>query len=415
MDNVHDFPEPFLPMFEPFRYVGFWGGRGSAKSHSVAAGLLGLGTKSSIRVLCGREVQKSIKDSVKLLLDDKIEALHLQNFYSSTRDEIRAPNGTTFLFAGMSDQTIDSIKSFEGVDIFWGEEAQTFTARSLEILRPTIRKPGSKLIFTWNPRAASDAIDRFLRGDTPPPNSSINRVNYDDNPFFPDELKAEREHDRASNPVRYAHIWDGEYEPAVVGAIWDMATINEGRRAEAPDMERIVVSIDPAVSSEELSNHHGVVVAGRGADDRAYVLEDGTLAGKPEQWAKRAIALYDKWDADSVVIEVNQGGDMCEHTLRAYRPDLPIRRVHASRGKHVRAEPISAQYSLGNVSHVGAFPELEAQMCQMTAAGYEGEGSPDRVDALVWGMTDLFPKGKTKTAPKPLYGGDFTSNVGFVG
>ena len=401
-------------MFEPYRYVGFYGGRGSAKSHSVAAGLLGEGVQQPLRVLCGREVQKSIKDSVKLLLDDKIAAMGLEGFYTSTRDEIKGPNGTMFLFAGIGDQTIDSIKSFEGVDRFWGEEAQTFTKRSLEILRPTIRKPGSKLIFTWNPRAASDAIDHFLRGQTLPPNSFVGRVNYDDNPFFPSELEAEREHDRNTNPVRYAHIWDGEYEPAVVGAIWDMATINEGRRAEAPDLERIVVAIDPAISADEDSNEHGVIVAGRGDDRRAYTLEDATLAGKPEQWAKRAIAMFDKWDADCVVIEINQGGDMCEHTLRAYRPGLPIRRVHASRGKHVRAEPISAQYSLGNVSHVGAFPELEAQMCQMTAAGYEGTGSPDRVDALVWALTDLFPKGQSKAAPKSLYGNK-PMNVGFAG
>ena len=119
-------------MFEPYRYVGFYGGRGSAKSHSVAAGLLGEGVQQPLRVLCGREVQKSIKDSVKLLLDDKIAAMGLEGFYTSTRDEIKGPNGTMFLFAGIGDQTIDSIKSFEGVDRFWGEEAQTFTKRSLE-------------------------------------------------------------------------------------------------------------------------------------------------------------------------------------------------------------------------------------------------------------------------------------------
>ena len=413
--SEYDFPEPFLPMFDPYRYVGFYGGRGSGKSHNVAAGLLGEGTNAPIRVLCGREVQKSIKDSVKLLLDDKIQALGLGGFYSSTRDEIRGRNGSLFLFAGMSDQTIESIKSFEGVDRFWGEEAQTFTPRSLEILRPTIRKPGSRMIFTWNPRSASDAVDKMLRG-SPPENSYVGKVNHDQNPFFPAELEAERQHDRLHNPLRYAHIWEGEYEPTVVGAIWDMATINEQRRAAQPDLERIVVSVDPAISAEEMSNEHGVVVAGRGADNRGYVLEDGTLAGKPEQWARRAIALYDKWDADAVVIETNQGGDMCEHTLRAYRPSLPIVRVHASRGKHVRAEPISAQYSLGNVSHVGAFPELEAQMCQMTAAGYEGQGSPDRVDAMVWALTELFPKGQTKRTPKSLYGDvSNAAGIGFAG
>jgi len=132
------------------------------------------------------------------------------------------------------------------------------------------------------------------------------------------------------------------------------------------------------------------MLAGLGDDGRGYVLEDGTTAGTPHKWASRAIAMFDKHEADAVVIEVNQGGDMARHTLESVRPGLPIIEVRATRGKHVRAEPIAAQYSLGLISHVGAFPELEDQMCQMTAAGFEGEGSPDRVDAMVWCFTELF-------------------------
>ena len=121
------------------------------------------------------------------------------------------------------------------------------------------------------------------------------------------------------------------------------------------------------------------------------VLEDGTMKGGPRDWATRAIAMYDKWEADSIVIEVNQGGDMVRHTLNSVRPGLPIREVRATRAKHVRAEPIASLYALGRVSHVGTFERLEDQMCQMTASGFEGNGSPDRVDALVWAFTQLFP------------------------
>jgi len=113
--------------------------------------------------------------------------------------------------------------------------------------------------------------------------------------------------------------------------------------------------------------------------------------GSPEQWATRAIAAYDEYEADCIVIEINQGGDMVKHTLESIRPDLPIRQVRATKGKHVRAEPISALYKTGRISHVGTFNELEDQLCKMTAGGYEGEGSPDRCDALVWAMTELFP------------------------
>jgi phage terminase large subunit-like protein len=144
-------------------------------------------------------------------------------------------------------------------------------------------------------------------------------------------------------------------------------------------------------AATEASDEHGIVVAGLAEDKRGVVLEDASLSGSPMEWAKRAVSLYRSWEADAIVIEVNQGGDMVAHTLRTIDPNVKIKEVRASRGKHVRAEPIAALYEQGRVAHVGSFPELEAQMTQMTTNGYEGEGSPDRVDALVWAMTELFP------------------------
>jgi phage terminase large subunit-like protein len=194
-------------------------------------------------------------------------------------------------------------------------------------------------------------------------------------------------------PDRYSHIWEGDYEPQAVGAIWTMRDINEGREKEVPnDIGRILVAVDPAVSSHEHSDSHGIVVVASSASGQGYVLEDGSTRGTPERWARRAIAMHDHYEADGIVIEKNQGGDMCRHVINSVRPGINIIEVHATRGKHVRAEPISALYALGRIHHIGIFPELEAEMCQMTAAGYEGDGSPDRVDALVWGFTELFPK-----------------------
>ncbi len=382
----------FVPLLAPARYKGAFGGRGSGKSHFFAERLIEkCVARPGSRFVCVREVQRSLKESVKLLLEDKIETLEAPGFRAKS-ESIVTPGDGVILFQGMQDHSAESIKSLEGFDGAYVEEAQTLTGRSLEMLRPTIRKAGSELWFSWNPRSASDAVDAHLRGPTPPPDATVVRVNYSDNPFFPSELEDERKYDEATNRDRYAHIWLGEYEPQAIGAIWDRLTLNQGRRSEVPLMERIVVAVDPAISAEKGSNEHGIIVAGLGDDTRGYVLDDATTEGGPEQWATRTVSKYDEYEADAVVIEINQGGDMVGHTLKTVRPDLPIIEVRASRGKHVRAEPIAALYKQGRISHVGAYPLLEDQMCLMTAAGFEGEGSPDRCDALVWAFSQLFPR-----------------------
>ena len=384
-------PKAFKDLREPSRYKAFYGGRGSAKSHSFATALLMRGGENPLRILCAREVQLSIKDSVKQLLDDKINQYGMAGFYESLQSEIRGKNGTVFIFAGLGKMTTDQIKSMEGIDIAWVEEAQTISDKSLEILIPTIRKQKSELWFSWNPRHQSDPIDKRFRGEVTPVNSIIKKVNFPDNPFFPKELDEEREFDQKNNPERYGHIWMGDYEPTAIGAIWDRATLHAHRRPDPPEMNRIVEAVDPAVS-EEGGDEHGIIVCGIGEDNRGYVLDDLSRHGSPKQWAEQTIAAYDKWSADAIVIERNQGGDMCRHTLESVRPGIRVLEVVATRGKHVRAEPISALYQLGRVSHAGTFDKLETQMCQVTSAGYQGDGSPDRVDAMVWAMTELFPK-----------------------
>lgn len=357
--------------------------------------------RKGLRVVCVREVQKTLKESAKRLIEDKITKYGLWPLFGGKprNDHIVTPGNGVILFQGMQDHTAESIKSLEGFDIAWVEEAQTLSALSLEFLRPTIRKPGSELWFSWNPRSAQDPVDQFFRGLTPPDNAAIVKVNYPDNPFFPAELEDERLHDAKANRDRYGHIWLGEYEPTAIGAIWDRLTIHAHRRRELPPIGRIVVAVDPAVSAEVGSDEHGIVAVGMGEDQRGYVLDDASMKGTPRQWADRAVATYDRWDADAIIVERNQGGDMVKHTLKSVRPEIKIIEVVATRGKHVRAEPIAALYSMGRVSHVGTFPQLEDQMCQMTAAGYEGNGSPDRCDALVWAMTELFPSMVNKQTP----------------
>ncbi|MCC4240368.1 PBSX family phage terminase large subunit [Thalassospira povalilytica] len=386
-------PRVFLPLLRPSRYKGAHGGRGSGKSHFFAE--LGVETaliRPGFRMVCVREVQKSLKESAKRLLEDKIRSLGVADHFRILDDRIVTPGNGLFLFQGMQDHTAESIKSLEGFDAAWVEEAQTMSARSLEMLRPTIRSPGSELWFSWNPRRASDPVDELLRGASVPDNATVVQANYNDNPFFPAELEEERQFDKKHRPDRYRHIWEGDYEPTALGAIWNRQMFQEHRRDEAPEMSRIVVAVDPAVTSNDGSDYHGIVVCGLGADGRGYVLDDMSRRGSPQQWAQSVVAAYDLHDADCVVIEVNQGGDMVRHTLESVRRNIRIEEVRATRGKHVRAEPISALYALGRVSHVGTYPELEEQMCLMTPAGYEGEGSPDRLDALVWAFTELFDR-----------------------
>jgi phage terminase large subunit len=229
------FPDKLAFLFRPARYKCAYGGRGSAKSWSFARALLVLGAKRRERVLCTREVQKSIQQSVHQLLKDQVEALGLGDFYEVLQTEIRGKNGTQFFFSGLSDQTADSIKSFEGCTIVWVEEAQSVTKRSWNILSPTIRAEGSEIWVSFNPELESDeTYQRFVVN--PPPDCVAVQVNFSDNPWFPAVLEAERQHAKATmKPEEYAHIWEGKCKPAVEGAIYfDQMSQAASRIAEIP-------------------------------------------------------------------------------------------------------------------------------------------------------------------------------------
>lgn len=203
-------PDKFECLFEPSRYKGFYGGRGSAKSHSFATALVLLGAQKPMRILCCREIQRSIRDSVKRLIDDKIVECGLENFYTSTLSDIRGKNGTLFLFSGLRSNP-ESIKSMEGIDVCWVEEASTVSRRSLDFLIPTIRKEDSEIWFSWNPDSAEDPVDKMFRGQEPPPESVVEEVGYADNPWFPNVLNLEMEYDKKIDDGKYRHIWLGEY------------------------------------------------------------------------------------------------------------------------------------------------------------------------------------------------------------
>lgn len=214
-----ELPVKLRPLFEPARYKVLYGGRGSSKSWSVARALLIIGAKQPTRVLCARETQKSIQESVHRLLKDQIELMGLQSFYEVQETRIIGKNGTDFAFAGIRQQGVTNLKSFEGVDICWVEEAQVVTRKSWDVLIPTIRKPGSEIWITFNPELDTDeTYERFVL--TPPDGAVVLEVNYSDNPWFPDELDKERQAWKKRDPIGYETVWEGKCRPAVEGAIY---------------------------------------------------------------------------------------------------------------------------------------------------------------------------------------------------
>jgi phage terminase large subunit-like protein len=186
----------------------------------------------------------------------------------------------------------------------------------------------------------------------------------------------------------------------VEGALWTRDLLEARRLLSPPDMKRVVIGVDPPVSAH--GDACGIVAVGLGMDDKAYVLADHSVHGaSPEGWARAVAGAVEAWSADRVVAEDNQGGNMVESTLRAAAVNMPVRRVHAVRGKSARAEPVAALYEAARAFHAGAFPELEDEMCGLiSGGGYEGPGrSPDRADALVWAMTELM-LGKLWVGPR---------------
>jgi len=205
-------PRVFLPLLNPARYKGAHGGRGSGKSHFFAELLIERSIMDKVDAVCVREVQKSLDQSVKKLLESKIETLNAGLYFEVQDKKIHSKSGGLIIFQGMQNHTADSIKSLEGYDIAWVEEAQSLSQRSLDLLRPTIRKEGSELWFSWNPDEETDPVDVLLRGENLPPDSVVVQANFSDNPFLPSVLRAELEYDQQRDPDKFAHIWLGQYQ-----------------------------------------------------------------------------------------------------------------------------------------------------------------------------------------------------------
>jgi phage terminase large subunit len=245
-------------LWKPFRHLAWYGGRGGGKSRTVATGLVLQTCEGHQRILCGREFQKSIRDSSKRLIDDEIDRLGLRAAFQSTETEIRGPHESLFLFAGIRGNA-SGLKSMEGLTVFWGDEAQAFSQASIDTIIPTIRREGSRLIWTWNPDLPTDPVDALFRGNhldedhkatfAVPPASIVREINYGANKWFPEVLRVEMEFVRGRDIDKYNHVWMGQYRAnseARVFKNWRVEAFNSDEGAEYRLGADFGYSIDPS-------------------------------------------------------------------------------------------------------------------------------------------------------------------------
>lgn len=309
--------------------------------------------------------------------------------YEPSKRRLTWPNGSWATI--YSDDEPDQLRGFSG-DSAWLDEAAKFK---------NLREGWDNLQFGM--RESSNDRPRRLISTTPRPlpllreleklpttrvvtgTSHENRANLD--PTWFTETIIAYEGTRLGRQEILA-----EYMDDVPGALWTRGIIDKAREPRAvPDMQRVVVAVDPsgARSEDDTADSIGIIVAGLGIDGHGYVLSDRTCLLSPAGWGRRAVAAYHEFKADRIVAERNFGGSMVEHVIRTADPNVAFAEVTASRGKAVRAEPVAALYETGRITHLGDLAALEDQMCQMATDGYLGEGSPDRLDAMVWAISHL--------------------------
>lgn len=286
-------PGKMEPFTRPARHKVAHGGRGGGKSHTIAKLLLIEGVRRPLRWLCTREIQKSIKDSVHKLLADQVRELGLSRFYDVQATTIRGANGTEFLFAGLQDHTVDSIKSFEGCDGAWVEEAHSVSKRSAEVLIPTIRKDGSEIWWSFNPTDEQDYVyQRFLIQKDP--NATVVEINWRDNPWFPGVLELERVRDKSIDEDLYQHVWEGKLR-SLAGLLFKRKWFK--RYDRLPETLNFYGASDYAVSERDEENEPDFTSLGKfGLDDTGalYATEWWSDQAEPERWIEALVQIMQK-------------------------------------------------------------------------------------------------------------------------
>jgi len=359
-------------------------GRGFGKTEMGAQWVRQRVLGGAMAVALVAETQKDLEEvMIPRLLKVTPEGEQPEVRYKPVR--LRWPSGA--IAFGYNGTEPDQLRGPE-FDTAWVDElAKYFKARETwDMLQFTMRRPDPKVLVTTTPRPLpiireilNDPTTRTTRGAT-----MANADNLD-----PKFLK--RVLDKYDGTRLGRQELNGEVIDDVPGALWTRDMLDRTRVKELPELVRVVVAIDPSgtAGDEDDGDAIGIVVAGRGVDGRGYVIEDATCKLSPDGWARRAVTAYHANSADRIVAERNFGGAMVQAVIKQADRSVPYKEVTASRGKSVRAEPISALYEQGRVSHVGGFAELEDEMVLFTAGGYMGERSPNRTDALVWALTEV--------------------------
>lgn len=317
--------------------------------------------------------------------DSGLLAVNPRLTFNRSWGELRWPNGSRAqLFGAYTPEDAERLRGPQHHVVWWDEFA---SARQLDAVWNNMRlglRLGSRphMVITTTPRPRPRLLT--LLQD---PRTVTVTARTDDNPHLHADVRAELYGLYAGTRLGRQEL-AAELLTDVPGALWTRDRIEQARTLSAPPLTRIVVAIDPAATSGENAADTGIVVAGvvgHGADAHGYILDDRSVHASPHGWASAAVAAYHTYRADRIVAETNNGGEMVGQTIRTVDPRVAYTAVHASRGKATRAEPVAALYEQGRVHHVGAFPELEDQLCSWLP----GEDSPDRLDALVWALTDL--------------------------
>ena len=401
-------PAKLLPIFDAKRFKVMHGGRGGGKSHTVAQVLLTMGLQHKLRVLCVREVQKSLTESSMQVLKDYIDRLGLGAYYEPLKTEIRGYNGTTFAFSGLHDHTADSIKSWEGADIVWVEEAHSVTPHSWSILIPTIRKAGSEIWATFNPDQADDYVyDRFVVHDDP--DAWVQQINWRDNPWFGQEMDTERRKLQAINDDLYQHVWEGKCR-SLAGLMFKRAWFKFYDKL--PEQLNLYVASDYAVSEDEGDfTEHGVFGMDYLGD--LYAVDWWSGQTDPDTWIKAWLALIRRhsplyaFEEKGVILRsvdsaINKA--MRETQTFVTREGLP-----SASNKAARAMGFAARASAGTVWLPKSEPWAERLLNQLCAFNGQDGRKDDMVDvcSLIGRgldlMADALPPPPAKLAPpKPF-------------
>lgn len=400
----------------PARHCLVYGGSRSGKTFGLCDAVATRAIKApGSRHVIFRRHGVAVKQSIGLDTMPKVIGLKWPGLEVKWREQdgyFKLQNGSEIWLAGLDDKDrVDKVLGREFATLYFNEASeipyasyQVALTRLAQKVEQADKRPLTQKVYVdLNPTTRTHWTYRlWIDGVEPEEQAPVNRALYAVLTMNPLDNTANLSADYIASlealPERQKkRFFLGEYTGDVEHALWRREHFKRVQRDErgrlSCDMARLVVAVDPAVSNDTGSDETGIVAAGVGTDGCGYVIQDDSGRYRPEEWARRAIALYEEHGADRIVAEVNQGGDMVEHTLRAQGFGGSFEAVRASRGKVTRAEPVAALYERGKVFHVGAFPELEDQCCSFTsdfdrkAQGY----SPDRVDALVWAFTSLFP------------------------